>query len=222
MKILVIGNAAHFAECRKKLGDSHNYTFVSLHQEAEKILGVSDVVFDFIIDSNRDALEMYAKQKVTVFLNTYKLTLNKLVEDQESEPLCLFFGFNGIPTFFDREILEVSAWRHQDPIQLEKICKSLGTQYELVGDQVGFVTARVIAMIINEAYMTVHEGIAARSDVDLAIKLGTNYPYGPFEWCERIGIQHVYQLLEALHNETKDERYTICPLLLEEYKRLKQ
>ena len=51
----------------------------------------------------------------------------------------------------------------------------------------------------------------------MAMKLGTNYPYGPFEWCKRIGIKHVYELIEALYDDTQDERYKISPLLKKEY-----
>lgn len=72
-------------------------------------------------------------------------------------------------------------------------------------------------MIINEAYYTVQEGTASRLDIDQAMKLGTNYPYGPFEWCQRIGIKHVYELLEAVYEDTHDERYKICSLLKREY-----
>jgi 3-hydroxybutyryl-CoA dehydrogenase len=72
-------------------------------------------------------------------------------------------------------------------------------------------------MIINEAYYTVQEGTACRTDIDLGMKLGTAYPKGPFEWSEEIGIDHVYETLEALYQDTKDERYKICPLLKTEY-----
>jgi 3-hydroxybutyryl-CoA dehydrogenase len=72
-------------------------------------------------------------------------------------------------------------------------------------------------MIINEAYYTVQEGTASREDIDLAMKLGTNYPYGPFEWCQRIGIKYIFELLTAVYEDTKDERYRICPLLKKEY-----
>ena len=72
-------------------------------------------------------------------------------------------------------------------------------------------------MIINEAYYTAQEGTASREDIDMAMKLGTNYPYGPFEWSERIGINHIYELLEAIYDDTHDERYKICSLLKQEY-----
>jgi 3-hydroxybutyryl-CoA dehydrogenase len=74
-------------------------------------------------------------------------------------------------------------------------------------------------MIINEAYYTVEEGTATRADVDLAMKLGTNYPYGPFEWSQKIGLGSVYDVLLAVYEATHDERYLICPLLKQEASR---
>jgi 3-hydroxybutyryl-CoA dehydrogenase len=105
--------------------------------------------------------------------------------------------------------LEVSLWKSEDEVVLKKICDDLKTEFLVVEDRVGLVTPRVICMIINEAYYTTMEGTATREDIDMAMKLGTNYPYGPFEWCKRIGIKHVYELLEALYEDTKDERYKI-------------
>jgi 3-hydroxybutyryl-CoA dehydrogenase len=84
---------------------------------------------------------------------------------------------------------------------------------------VGLVTPRVLSMIINEAFYTCQEKTATAADIDLAMKLGTNYPFGPFEWAEKIGLRQVYQLLEAVYEDTRDERYKICPLLKKEYLR---
>jgi 3-hydroxybutyryl-CoA dehydrogenase len=54
-------------------------------------------------------------------------------------------------------------------------------------------------------------------DIDLGMKLGTAYPHGPFEWCDMIGIKHVYEVLNALYLDTHDDRYKICSLLKTEY-----
>ena len=118
---------------------------------------------------------------------------------------------------FDREFVEVSVLNSDDAPALAKVCQQLGTPYLLVDDRVGLVTPRVICMIINEAYYTVQEGTASREDIDLAMKLGTNYPYGPFEWCGKLGIRNVYELLHALYEDTKDERYKISALMKKEY-----
>ena len=71
-------------------------------------------------------------------------------------------------------------------------------------------------MIINEAYYTLQEGTASRADIDTAMKLGTNYPFGPFEWSKRIGIKTIVKLLDNIYADTHDERYKICPLLRSE------
>lgn len=75
------------------------------------------------------------------------------------------------------------------------------------------VFARVLAMIINEAMFAVQEDIASEPDIDLAMKLGTNYPAGPIEWGRAIGFEKIHGVLRALHAEFQDERYKAAPLL---------
>jgi 3-hydroxybutyryl-CoA dehydrogenase len=76
------------------------------------------------------------------------------------------------------------------------------------------IAARVISMIINEAYFALGDKISTKEQIDIAMKLGTNYPYGPFEWSEKIGLQKIYALLKKLRE--KERRYDIAPLLDEE------
>ena len=216
MKILVIGEPAHFEECRQKLGE-HQYTHLLSHREAETALASADTVFDFLVDEHRDSFNIYASSPVTGFVNTCKVTLASLARGVRREMKCTLFGFNGLPTQFNRNLLEVSLLKEEDRNALAKICGKLGTQYMVVDDRVGLVTPRVLCMIINEAYYTVQEGTATREDIDLAMKLGTNYPYGPFEWCKKIGLKNVYELLAAIYDDTKDERYKIAPLMKQEY-----
>lgn len=216
MKILVIGEMVHFEECRRKLGD-HQYTHLQSHREADKEVGAHDVVFDFLIDLTPGFFKTYAAKPVTVFLNTCRITLATMTRSVDNKQKCKAFGFNGLPTQFDREFLEVSIVRGGDTDELKRICRELNTEFLLVDDRVGLVTPRVICMIINEAYYAVQEGTASRDDIDLAMKLGTNYPFGPFEWCRKIGLKNVYELLQAIYDDTKDERYKISPLLKKEY-----
>ena len=74
-------------------------------------------------------------------------------------------------------------------------------------------------MIINEAFYTVQEGTAVAKDIDTAMKLGTNYPKGPFEFLKLMGIKNVYNALNAVYNDTHDERYKVCALLKNSYLR---
>ena len=220
MKILVIGEPINFEECQKKFGTNHELMCVDNHHEGVKFLKNQDLVLDFIIDEAPEEFEVYIDKPNTVFLNTCKISLSELAISVNNEMQCTIFGFNGLPTMLDRSVLEAVLYRENDLQTLKNICAKLSTEYIVVDDRVGLVTPRVICMIINEAYYTAQEGTATREDIDLAMKLGTNYPFGPFEWCHRIGVKHVYELLEAIYEDTKDERYKICPLLKKEYLKL--
>jgi 3-hydroxybutyryl-CoA dehydrogenase len=82
-----------------------------------------------------------------------------------------------------------------------------------VDDQPGFISARVIVMIINEAFLALGEGVSSKNDINTAMKLGTNYPYGPFEWAEKIGIKNIITLLKKM--SATNPAYTPARLLTE-------
>ena len=80
---------------------------------------------------------------------------------------------------------------------------------------------RTIAMIINEAYFALGEKLATATAIDLAMKNGVNYPLGPFEWGEKIGLHNIAQLLEELNTITRDDRYKLSTeLKLQAFKHL--
>lgn len=218
MNILVIGEPRYLEEAKLKFGDAHKYTLEDDHHKAERFIAGSDLVLDFMLAEEPLEVEVYAdKPNTRVLINAAKISLAEISAYSTHPIKAQLFGFNGLPTFLNRKILEVSLFRKEDESHLAKLCEELKTDFTIVDDRVGLVTPRVICMIINEAYFTVQEGTATREDIDMAMKLGTNYPYGPFEWCRRIGINEVYELLEAVYEDTKDERYRICPLLKKEY-----
>jgi len=64
-----------------------------------------------------------------------------------------------------------------------------------------------------ENVFAIQDDIARPEDIDTSMKLGVSYPYGPFEWAERIGIGNVVDILHALHAEYQEERYRVAPLL---------
>jgi 3-hydroxybutyryl-CoA dehydrogenase len=217
MRVLIVGDADRVKECKAKLGSNHEYTVCYDHDDSRKQVSGHDLIFDFIIDDDPDEFEIYAETNATVFLNAVKISLSEFAYSVGNSLRCTIFGFNGLPTFFNRTLLEVSVLKKEEALKLNVVLTKLGSEYLVVDDRVGMVTPRVICMIINEAYYTVQEGTATREDIDTAMKLGTNYPFGPFEWCQRIGIKHVFEVLEAVYEDTKDERYKICPLLKKEY-----
>jgi 3-hydroxybutyryl-CoA dehydrogenase len=105
-----------------------------------------------------------------------------------------FIRINGWPGFLKGKYLEASAGKDMQ----DKAAKMFGGQMVFLPDEPGFIAARIVAMIINEAYFTWEAGTGSKEDIDVAMKGGTGYPYGPFEWAELIGVERVAGLLKRL------------------------
>lgn len=170
-----------------------------------------DLVFDFETNDIETKLLFYNQfPHLKVFINSPLKQLAAIAP----KPTTFTLGcFNALPVFWENAVMELSAFRASDKETLALILPKISTNYVWVADRVGMVTPRVIAMIINEAYYTLQEGTASRKDIDISMKMGTNYPYGPFEWAQKIGLHNIYQILEAVYADTRDERYRICPML---------
>ena len=95
----------------------------------------------------------------------------------------------------------------------ESLVRSLGKESAEVKDAPGLVFPRILSLIINEAARSLDEGIAAAEEIDIALKLGTNYPEGPLRWADEIGLDEVLAVIEGLQEETGDDRYRPAPLL---------
>jgi 3-hydroxybutyryl-CoA dehydrogenase len=83
---------------------------------------------------------------------------------------------------------------------------------EEVGEVAEHVALRVICCVVNEAYLALSEGVATAEDIDKAMKLGANYPRGPFEWAEEIGVQSILRMLDSLR-DAYGEAYIAAPSL---------
>src|SRR5690606_5776301 len=77
-----------------------------------------------------------------------------------------------------------------------------GVATEVVPDAAGGVAFRIVALLANEAIGALHEGLAAASKLDLAMRLGVNFPRGPLAWAEIIGLPELRSALAAMHDET--------------------
>jgi 3-hydroxybutyryl-CoA dehydrogenase len=121
-----------------------------------------------------------------------------------------FIRINAWPTMLKRNMAELATGGDNPDIQ--NVFGAVGWKYQLVPDTVGMTTPRILAMIINEAWFTFGAGTSTKEEIDTAMKLGTNYPYGPFEWSEIIGPAKIRELLHELSRT--DSRYTVAPALM--------
>lgn len=140
-----------------------------------------------------------------IFINAVETSLKELKMPSN------VIRFNGWPGFIDKKNWEVSGILSNEA---GDVLAKMGKKAKVVDDDEGFVSPRIISMIINEAFFALEEGISSRQEIDVAMKLGTNYPFGPFEWCSRIGADKIFRLLNKL--STRDKRYVPSHLLAQE------
>ena len=155
MKILVVGSESNLQEFKEKFSAKHEYQFFSSYSFDQTTLTGSDMIFDFFVGDSPEQFEIYAELNSNVFVNAPKISLAELAYYNENLS-CNLFGFNGLPTFLNRTILEVSTFN--DDQSIRQLCEALETEYLIVDDRVGMVTPRVISMIVNEAFYTLQEG----------------------------------------------------------------
>lgn len=164
----------------------------------------ADIYFDCCFEKDGYTFPMITQQPVFV---------NAVVAFGESIPTnCI--RFNGWSGFLHESSIEIASSNSNMLNQGVQLLTKINKKALIAPDQPGMVSARVVAMIINEAYYALGEAISTKKDIDIAMKLGTNYPFGPFEWSEKIGLKNIYSLLQKLNESST--RYAIAPAMLEE------
>jgi 3-hydroxybutyryl-CoA dehydrogenase len=125
-------------------------------------------------------------------------------------------GFGVLPPIPENGTIELARGLQTDDAAWEHAAgfwNALKQNIVTVADSAGLVRARIVCGIINEAFSALQENIASPRDMDLAMKLGTNYPHGPFEWGDLLGLGTVLGVMEGLYAEWREDRYRPAPLL---------
>ncbi len=204
MKLAVITNEVLKEEFLSKNGQhTANVYFVN---EPQDVPADSYIVFDLLFEYSNERVSLL-KQFLPrpVVINAVTDTLQSI-----GQP---FIRINAWPTFLKRDITELVAVPGKEAI-VQAIFDQLGWRSQLVPDIAGMISARIVATIINEAYFTAADKVSTKDAIDTAMKLGTNYPYGPFEWGEKIGLKNIHTLLLQLCKEKN--LYEVSTLLLDE------
>jgi 3-hydroxybutyryl-CoA dehydrogenase len=170
-------------------------------------LSAADAIIDLLYDTNPTERTALLKKIPDTIVIVSDVTG---VHDKPGH----FIRINGWPSFLKRPLIEAACNDEKLKLQAEKVFSLFNKGTEWVPDSPGFITSRIVSMIINEAYFALEENVSTREEINIAMKTGTNYPYGPFEWCEKIGVKKVYSLLKKL--EETNAGYKPCDLLEKE------
>ena len=181
---------------------------VYVRDSKELSIHSADACLDLQFENKSEHVQLLEKMPTqVVIVNSVAATLTQMPSS--------FVRINAWPTFLTSSLIEASCLSNELRKHAEDTLQIFNKDIEWVPDEPGFITPRIISMIINEAFFALSEGVSTKDEIDIAMKLGTNYPYGPFEWTQKIGLENIATLLMALSKH--QSRYTPCKLLLEEF-----
>ena len=213
MKIAALGTPEKLEELQSVLS-----TVGLSYTRLESTKNIHTAGYDFVFDLNFDdcvaGIEDYLLLPETTFiiLSGVKIQIEAVLPEKLWKNTVVM---NAMRSFIKRPSVEFATLSNS--FNPEAFVSMGWSSFNRVDSRLGLVSARIICMIINEAFFTLQEGTAGKEDIDKGMKLGTAYPYGPFEWCDMIGIKDVYETLAALYKDTRDERYKICNSLQTTY-----
>ncbi len=201
MVIGVLATEVSYAELTQ-LNPAMHWKRIGHPKELTKELAI-DAFFDLSENAGENISDV--PTGIPVFINSVCHTLHekKLPNDM--------VRINGWCGFINRPVWEVAGTLTEAHLN---VLSTIGIKATPTPDEPGLIAARILSMIINEAYFAKEEQVSTEAEIDIAMKLGTNYPKGPFEWAKAIGLPHIVSLLDKL-SET-DPRYTPASLLRKE------
>ena len=153
-----------------------------------------DACIDLLFENNVERIAWLNNLQTPLIIINSVITPLKNIQQN-------FIRINGWNTFLKRPVIEAATNNAPFKAKTEELLLNFGKKTEWVPDITGFITPRIVASIINEAFFALEENVSTKEEIDTAMKLGTNYPFGPFEWSKKIGLQNIYSLLNALSEE---------------------
>jgi 3-hydroxybutyryl-CoA dehydrogenase len=186
-------------------------------RRADMVIEAVPERIDLKLAAFRD-VEAHAPAAAVLATNTSALSISEMaaVLDDPSRLAGMHF-FNPVHRMKLVEVVRAQESSDATIAAIQEVAARMGKETVLVRESPGFVTSRINALIGNEAFYMLQEGVASARDIDKALKLGLNHPMGPFELVDLVGLDVRLSILQHLHR-TLGEKFRPCPLL-EEYVR---
>jgi 3-hydroxybutyryl-CoA dehydrogenase len=160
-------------------------------------------------------VEQHAPARAIIASNTSALSLTEMAAAL-AHPARLA-GMHFFNPVHKMKLLEVVRALETDDgtiAAVVEVGRRMGKEVVVIKESPGFITSRINAMIGNEAFYMLQEGIASAADIDKALKLGLNHPMGPFELVDLVGLDTRLSILEYLH-KSLGEKFRPAPLLVQ-------
>ena len=159
-------------------------------------------------------LDQICKPACILASNTSSLPITEIAAHTKRPGQVIGMHFmNPVPVMKLVEIIRGIATTDETCAAIRDLSMDLGKSPVEVRDVPGFISNRVLQMMINEAIYCLYEGVASAEDIDTVMKLGMNHPMGPLQLADFIGLDTVLAIMEVLYGGYADCKYRPCPLL---------
>ena len=179
----------------------------------------ADLVIEAVPEELESKLEIFTmldkicRPATILASNTSSLSVTEIASVTYRAQKCV--GMHFFNPVHKMKLLEIVRALETDDDTLAAVVevgKRMRKEVVVIKEAPGFITSRINAMIGNEAFYMLQEGVASAEDIDKAVKLGLNHPMGPFELVDLVGLDTRLHILEYLH-KTLGEKFRPCPLL---------
>jgi len=200
-----------------------NKALSMLKTQTDMSAGVSnaDLVIEAATENTELKLKIFgdldsaAPEKAILATNTSSISITKIAAATKRPDKVIGMHFmNPVPIMKLIEVIRGYATSDEVTDSIMELSKKLGKVPVEVNDYPGFVANRILMPMINEAIMSLHEGVAGVEEIDTVMKLGMAHPMGPLQLADFIGLDVCLSILKVLHDGFGNPRYAPCPLLV--------
>lgn len=190
-----------------------------LARELDALAGVDFVIENVTEDWElkrgiHERLDAIVAESTPVAANTSAIPITRIASAHRRPERVVGMHFmNPVPLMPMVEVIRALHTSDDTIAAARALVEQAGRQSIVVGDSPGFVTNRVMMLMVNEAMFLVHEGVSNVQDIDRLFKTCFGHKMGPLETADLIGLDTVLRSIEVIHAEFNDDKYRPCPLL---------
>ena len=183
-------------------------------------LAEADFVLEAVVEQEDAKVALFQKldklcpPEVIFASNTSSISITRMgARTSRADRFIGMHFMNPVPVMRLVEIIRGLATSSETYEATRILAERLGKNTMTAEDFPGFIVNRILLPMINEAIYTLYEGVGGVTDIDTAMKLGTNQPMGPLELADLIGLDTCLAIMEVMHRVFGDDKYRPCPLL---------
>ena len=187
----------------------------------EEAARAADLVIEAVPEELESKIEIFTlldkicAPNTILATNTSSLSVTEIASVTYRAKRCVgMHFFNPVHKMKLLEIVRALETDDETIAAAAEVGRRMGKEVVVIREAPGFITSRINAMIGNEAFYMLQEGVASAQDIDKALKLGLNHPMGPFELVDLVGLDTRLHILEYLHRSL-GEKFRPCPLLVQ-------